>query len=170
MRFLPGKFSGNFQPLFARDFVQIVQLDKLQGFAGADFHANGIFHVGAPVALEGEFPFRPGENDSERTIEGAGPAGDAAVFANHNRIAFRIPNQGCVEAGIEAGGLEALAALQRKGALIVSFHPQAGLGQRGLPDSLKKVFLAAAPLGCAVELAAATSRAAVKVDSDDFHG
>lgn len=125
---LPDKFSGNLHSFLARDFAQIIQIDKLQSFAGADFHANGIFHIGALVALEGEFPFRPGENDAERTVESASPAGDATVFANHDRIAFRIPNQGRVKAGIDAGGLEALAALKRKRALIVSFHSQARLG------------------------------------------
>ena len=76
------KFSGNFHPLPARNLVQIIQLDKFQGLTGADFHANGVFHIGAPVALKGEFSFRPGKDHSERAVKGAGPAGDAAFFPN----------------------------------------------------------------------------------------
>jgi hypothetical protein len=116
-----------FSPLAKYLFI-VTDFNQFQGFAGANFNANGVFHVGTSVTFESDLSFWPGENDSIGTEHGTSPAGDATVFTDDHEICLRIPHQSPSEAGVQARCFKAMAALQREGNLVIPFHTHTRLG------------------------------------------
>jgi hypothetical protein len=164
-----GQGFDDFLPFGLVDFIQLIHFHKLQGMGGAGFHANRIFHESAAIAFESHFSFRPGKDDPVRAVQGAGPAGDATVFPDHDHLRGWVPSQGTGQAGIQAGGLQTLTALQGEMGCIRPLHAKARLGQRVFLDGFQQRLPAASPFGGTGKLAGLAPGTPVEMNSDYFH-
>jgi len=168
--FLPDRQRfDDFLPFGSIDFIQFIHIHKFQRPGGARFHTNRIFHIRAPIAFEGHFSLRPREDDPIWAVQGAGPAGDAAVFPDHYHLCGWVPSQRAGQASIQAGGLQTVTALEGERGPIRSFHPKAWLGQRVLLDGLQQRLSVASSFGSAGKLTGLAPGAPVAMNSDYFH-
>lgn len=96
---------------------------------GANLDADRIFHVCTSVTLECDFPLGPWENDTIRTVHRTRPTGNTAVFTDDDEICLGVTDQSTGEAGVQAGSVKAMSALEGEGYLIISLHVYTRLGR-----------------------------------------
>jgi hypothetical protein len=163
--FFPSQSPSYFGTPPAGDFIELFDIHKLQGLTGTNFQADGVFHKGTPVAFESEFSFGPRGNDPVGAEKGTSPAGDTAVLAHHHQIGLGITDQRGIEAGIQTGGLQAMATLQGEADFVVSFHAEARLGQGRFLNGSQQGLAAASPFCRTIELTGFAPGAAVQMNA-----
>jgi len=157
---VPPPGSGKFAP------GHILGVDEDKGVGGTTFHAGGGVHSLAAVALQDLPEGTEGLRRTEGTDHDAHPASDAPIIMDEDQ-AFGVPVEGCRRAGVQAGCILAMAALNGKAVLTSrGIDPEAGLGRNLFIKGLRQLPVQARPVQSAGHLAGLAGHASFGVDED----
>jgi hypothetical protein len=147
----------------------IFRVNEHQGMGGAAFHAIGPIHSFTLIALE-DLPKVPKWlRGAERADHDAHPATDAPFILDQDQ-AFFIPVEGSGRAGIQAGSVFAVPALD--GEPFLRFNPidsNPRQGRHRFIDRFGQSSGERGPVHRAGDFAAAAGRASLGIDKNGFH-
>ena len=147
----------------------LLGVDEEEGVGGTALHAGRGVHPLAEVALQD----LPEGSERLRRPEGADhdahPAADAPLIMDEDQ-AFGVPVEGRRRAGVQAGRILAVAALNGKPVLPSrGLDPDPGLGRHLFIEGFRKPPAQARPVQGAGHLAGFACDASFCVDEDRFH-